>query len=180
MQKIKFFLLKLFIPLKHFFKMLDQTAKNAIKEAVAIVEIIKKWDGEHQELVNFITAAIPGQIDNIIVDKIRMILNRLGDWKVLEGNERKLFLHNLSLQFSLVLSDGKLTFNDVVYLVQWYYDNHKTVTPPAALLDDNNELLKKIEATQAKAAAVEIEPVKSNEELHTEGLKRIADAHKEN
>ena len=180
MQKIKFFLMKLFLSLGHFFKQLEDTSQKAIAKAVELVNVVKTWEGSHEELINFITSLIPGSLDNIIVDKIRNVLEKVGSVTTLTGDERKLFYHNLAIQFSLVIGDGKLSFNDVVYLVQWYYDNHKTVTPPVALLDDNAVILKTIADTHAQAAAVEAAPVKSNEELHAEALARIAEAHKEN
>ena len=175
MQKIKFFLMKLFLSLGHFFKQLEDTSQTAIAKAVELVNVVKTWEKSHEELINFITALIPGNLDNIIVDKIREVLNKVGSVTVLTGDERKLFYHNLAIQFSLIIGNGKLTFNDVVYLVQWYYDNHKSITPPVALLNDNSHIAATIEATHA--AAVVATPEKSNEELHAALVQKIADTH---
>lgn len=173
MQKIKFFLIKLFLSLKHFFKQLDEGAQAAIKEAVKIVNVIKDWTGTHEEMINFITSIIPGNIDNVIVDKLRAFLKNV-NFSTLVGDERKIFLHALSIQISLVLADGKLSFNDVVYLVQWYYDNHKTTTPDKEL---NAELLQHIDTANLNVPVI-VED-KSNEDAHAALMDKFKEIHGE-
>ena len=41
----------------------------------------------------------------------------------LDGDVQSSFLHSLSVLVSQVASDGKLTWSDGVYLLEWYYQN---------------------------------------------------------
>ena len=174
MQNLKFFLMKLFISLKHFFSNLGEVEKKVISTTVDIVNAVKTWDGEHAGLIAFVEGLLPG-VARPIIDKVLAIINTVGGYKDLTGDDLKLFLHNLSLQVGLVLADGHISFSEIVHLIQWYFDNHKGVNPPVALLDNNSHIAATIEATHA--AAVEATPEKSNEELHAALVQKIADTH---
>ena len=94
-----------------------------------------------------LTAIIPGDIDDKIKEVLRaklpVILTelKLADTcagltnpaditscaiKVLqgiEGDTQSAFLHNLSILVAGVAADGKLSWSDGVYLLQWYYEH---------------------------------------------------------
>ena len=135
MKKIEFFLMKLFISLKHAFNLIEPEIETGIIETFKILNVVKTWDKEHTALEDFIVGLIPTNIDNIILDKIRQILKNIpANFTVLTGDERKLFLHNLSLQVALAFTGGKVTFASLVHLVQWYFDNHNTSAPSGNLV----------------------------------------------
>jgi hypothetical protein len=41
----------------------------------------------------------------------------------LDGDIKSGFLHNLSILLAQVAADGKLTWSDGVYVLQWYYQH---------------------------------------------------------
>jgi ferric iron reductase protein FhuF len=41
----------------------------------------------------------------------------------LDGDIKSAFLHNISILVAQVAADGKLTWSDGVYILEWYYQN---------------------------------------------------------
>ncbi len=132
------------------FKDLAPIAKKAVAIGVQVTDAIKKFDTEHPDVTDIITKLIPGDADDRAAALIReklpsvMIELRLVDatlgltdpneivaagTKVIQqlaGDYKSSFLNSLSIILSQVAADGKLDWDDAVYLGKWYYD-HKNV-----------------------------------------------------
>lgn len=139
------FFSRLWDHVKALFGGLPKDLKVAIHIGVSVVEGMKTV--VDSPVADVITAIIPGDIDDKIKDvlraKIPTILTemKLADScsgltdpneitacaiKVLQGlggDVKSAFLHNLSVLIAQVAADGKLTWADGVYLLQWYYEN---------------------------------------------------------
>jgi hypothetical protein len=139
MQNLKFFLMKLFISLKHFFGLINEESQLIFKTTFEVINVVKTWEKSHEELIKFVEGMIPGSIPKIVIDDVLKVLSLMPkDYKVFTGDERKLFLHNLYLKVALVFAGGKIHFGQIVQLLQWYFDNHQTTVPPINLLTDIN------------------------------------------
>lgn len=138
-------LLKIWASIKNLFDGMDVELKSAIHTSVLIVENIKKFVDSPD--ADIITALIPGDIDDkikdLLRDKLPVILTelKLADSctgltnqneitacaiKTLQGmglNTQSAFLHSISVLIAGVLSDGKLTWSNGVYLSEWYYQH---------------------------------------------------------
>ncbi|MGN6395028.1 MAG: hypothetical protein ACTHMI_05680 [Mucilaginibacter sp.] len=139
------FLSKIWQGIKSLFEEMPDELKKAIHIGVEVTENIKKF--VDSPAADVLTAIIPSEIDNEIKnwlrDKIPGILTemKLADdcagltdpaaitacaIKVLQGldsNVQSAFLHNLSIMVAQVAADGKLTWSDGVYLLEWYYQH---------------------------------------------------------
>jgi hypothetical protein len=149
-MSLKSFFKNLFGGLKEVFKKLPQFEKNALRIGVEIVDNVKK--AAESPVADILTAIIPGTIDDTIKTKLRAWLPKLlielklaescshltnpneivncaittlqkinGDWT--QDAIRKKFYDNLAAMITLVAADGKLTLDDVKYLIPFYYDN---------------------------------------------------------
>ena len=159
MQQLKFFLMKLFLSLKHFFSNVEPEIQTAIIDTCNVVEIVKTWTDTHEAMIKFIEGVLPSRIGDIIIQKVLDILAKIPTgYTTLTGDEKSLFLHGLAIQIGLVMANGKLHFSDAVHLLEWYFQNHKhgAINPPAKLLAD-------------------VTP--TPEEQHAAEVKRIADVH---
>jgi hypothetical protein len=144
------FLTKLWAGIKNLFDGFPSELKTAVHVGVIVTEAIKTFVGSPE--ADILTAIIPGSIDddikNLLRAKIPVILTelKLADScssltdanqitacaiKVLQGlngDIKSAFLHNLSILIAQVAADGKLTWSDGVYILEWYYQNvDKTV-----------------------------------------------------
>lgn len=141
------FLAKIWAEIKHLFDGLPAEFKNAIHIGVTVVNNIKTWIDSSD--ADILTAIIPGTLDDAIKVKLREALPKiLAELKLadncaqltdpneivkcavntlqqLEGDFKSAFLHDLSVLIAQVAADGKLTWQDGVYVLQWYYDNKK-------------------------------------------------------
>lgn len=139
------FLAKIWDHLKQLFGALPKELKNAIHIGVTVVEAIKAVI--ESPVADVLTAIIPGDIDDRIKDWLRAQIpgilvemqltadcSGLTDpneitacgLKVLSGlgvDVKSAFYHNLSILIAQVAADGKLTWSDGVYLLQWYYEH---------------------------------------------------------
>jgi hypothetical protein len=99
-----------------------------------------------------LTAIIPGDLDDELKDLLRVKLPailtelQLADncgnlnsptqitacainiLQQLGGDTKSAFLHNLSILIAQVAADGKLSWSDGVYLLEWYYQNEYKTT----------------------------------------------------
>lgn len=139
------FLSKIWDHLKQLFGALPKELKNAINIGVTVVEAIKV--AIDSPVVDVLTAIIPGDIDDRIKEWLRaqipniLVEMRLASdcsgltdpneitacgLKVLSGlgvDAKSAFYHNLSILIAQIAADGKLTWSDGVYLLEWYYQH---------------------------------------------------------
>lgn len=138
----------------HLFAGLLPELKAAIHIGVTITDAIKNFDANNPSVADIITSIIPGNVDDKIKDTLREKLPQIvvelklvdatlgltdpneivaAAVKVLQqlsGDYRSAFLNSLSIIIAQVAADGKLDWNDAVYLLKWYYDHKKTLEIP--------------------------------------------------
>jgi hypothetical protein len=149
-MSLKTFLSKIWAGIKALFDGMPAELKNAIHIGVLVTESIKKF--VDSPVADVLTVLIPGDVDDRIKDLLRVKLPfiltelKLADGcagltdpaeitrcavivlQSLDGNVQSAFLHNLSILVAQVAADGKLSWSDGVYLLEWYYQHqYKTV-----------------------------------------------------
>lgn len=121
--------------------------QKAVSIGATIAENVKNFDTANPIVADLITQLIPGTVDDKIKQKLREYLPKvviqlrlveaakglkdpdeimLAAVKVIQqmdGDYKSAFLHNLSIIAAQVASDGKLSWSDAVYLLEWYYQN---------------------------------------------------------
>ncbi len=141
----KSFLSKLWNSIKSLFGSFPADLKDAIHIGAVVTENIKNF--VESPAADILTALIPGTIDDAMKTILRaklpnlLISLKLADncgslsdpaeitacaIKVLqsmEGDIKSAFLHNLSVLVAQAAADGKLSWSDGVYLLEWYYQN---------------------------------------------------------
>lgn len=145
-MSLKSFIIKLWAEIKNLFDGIPTELKTAIHIAVVVTEGLKTF--VDSPAADVLTAIIPGDIDddlkNLLRSKLPQILTelKLADScagltdpsqitgcaiKVLQGLDGDIssaFLHSLSILIAQVIAgDGKLTWSDGVYILEWYYQN---------------------------------------------------------
>ncbi len=147
--------------IKHIFEGLPQDLKVAIHVGVVVTENVKKFvDSEGTDVL---TAIIPGDLDEVIKNKLRDNLPKILTQLKLadkcggltdtaeivkcaiqilqqtEGDFKSAFLHDLSILIAQVASDGKLDWKDDTYVLQWYYTHKfkKTADDENDTVDDH-------------------------------------------
>lgn len=145
------FLAKIWAEIKSLFDGIPAELKTAIHIGVLVTENIKNF--VDSPAADILTAIIPGDVDDEIKNWLRAKLPtiltelKLADScgsltdpaaiaecavKVLQGLDGDIqssFLHSLSVMAAQVAADGKLTWSDGVYLLEWYYQNeYKTAS----------------------------------------------------
>ena len=139
------FLSKVWGQVKALFDGIPSELKTAVHIGVVVTENIKTFvDSPGADIL---TAIIPGDIDdqvkNLLRAKLPAILTelKLADscealtdpqaitgcaiktLHMLNGNVNSAFLHNISILVSQVAADGKLSWSDGVYILEWYYQH---------------------------------------------------------
>lgn len=142
-MSLETFLAKIWGNIKKAFEGLPAELKTAVHIGVMVTENIKTFvDSPGADVL---TAIIPGTIDDDVKLWLRAKLpNILTELKLvdatlgltdpaeitaaaikvlqsLDGDIKSAFLHNLSILIGQVAADGKLTWSDGVYILQWYY-----------------------------------------------------------
>lgn len=144
-MSIKSFLTKLWAEIKSLFDGIPSELKTAVHIGAVVTEGLKTF--VDSPAADILTSIIPGNIDddlkNLLRSKLPEILTelKLADScseltdpsqitlcavKVLQGmagDVSSAFLHNLSILIAQVAADGKLTWSDGVYILEWYYQN---------------------------------------------------------
>lgn len=139
------FIKKISAWIQSLFQSIPADIKTAIHTGVAITERIKLFIDS--PVADVITALIPGRADDAVVAALRTALPQLlkqlqltescinqqdGSTMVhcglqtlsrLSDEVKSAFLHNLSILLAQVAADGKLTWQDGVYLLEWYYQH---------------------------------------------------------
>lgn len=138
------FIKKLWAQIEALFQHIPSELKSAIALGVNITENIKKL--VDSPVTDVLTAIIPGDADDAVVAALRAALPQIltqlkltgqcmntatDDQAIttcgiqtlqnLSGDVKNSFLHSLSILLAQVAADGKLTWQDGVYLLEWYY-----------------------------------------------------------
>jgi hypothetical protein len=140
MKKILLFLKKLFARSKYFIHV-------AVKPSVATVNLLKAF--VDSPLAPVITALIPGEIDNMIADKLRRHLPEalkvlgfadecinagsndlivqcaIAKLRLYNPTQQAAAWHNIASVLSQYLSDDKLTWSEAVHLAEMVYNEIK-------------------------------------------------------
>ena len=145
------FLSNIWAEVKGLFNNISPELKTAIHVGVIVTENIKSF--VDSPAADVLTAIIPGDLDNELITLLRAKLPgiltelKLADScgsltvpseitacavKVLQGlsgDVSSAFLHSLSILVAQVAADGKLSWSDGVYLLEWYYQHeYKTAS----------------------------------------------------
>jgi hypothetical protein len=144
------FLSNIWAEVKGLFNNISPELKTAIHIGVIVTENIKSF--VDSPAADILTAIIPGDLDNELITLLRAKLPeiltelKLADScgsltdpsaitacavKVLQGlsgDVSSAFLHSLSILVAQVAADGKLTWSDGVYLLEWYYQHEYKIT----------------------------------------------------
>src|SRR6202000_1980781 len=144
-MSLQSFLTKIWNQIKALFDGIPAELKTAIHICLLVTENIKNFTDS--PTADILTAIIPGDIDDEVKNWLRAKLPailtelKLADScssltdpaqitacavKVLQGLDgdiQNAFLHNLSVLIAEVAADGKLTWSDGVYILQWYYQH---------------------------------------------------------
>lgn len=147
------FLTKVWDEVKSLFGGLPAELKIAVDVGVKVTEGLKTFVDSPE--ADILTAIIPGTVDdalkNLLRAKLPVILSdmKLVDAtlgltdpnaitaaaiKVIQSLDPSIsnaFLHNISILVAQVAADGKLSWSDGVYILEWYYKN-VFQTPAAA------------------------------------------------
>lgn len=143
MIQIPNWLKKIWKAIQSIFNKIPTELQSAIHTGVAITENIKRF--VDSPVADVLTAIIPSEID----DRIKIILRaaipkilaelRLIDTAsekstpeeiTLQGiktlgaltkNSKNAFFHSLSVLIANIASDGRLTWDDGAYVIEWYY-----------------------------------------------------------
>lgn len=140
------FLKKIWTGIKKLFDGLTPKLQSAIHIGVTIVEKIKNFVAGPG--ADVLTIIIPGDLDDKIKEKLREMLPKIfTELKLVEqcagetdpnkivecgintlqqisGDFQSAFLHDLSILIAQVAADGKLTWSDAVFILEWYYKHH--------------------------------------------------------
>ena len=144
-MSLKTFLEKILRYIKSLFNTIPNEVATALKIGITITENIKTL--VNSPVADVLAAIIPGDIDNLIRNKLQLslpvILTELKlvessltltqpntivnaaieTIKTMDKNIKSGVLHQLSILITQVVADEKLSWSDGVYLSQWYYEN---------------------------------------------------------
>jgi hypothetical protein len=144
-MSLQTFLTKIWNQVKALFDGIPAELKTAIHIGVQVTENIKNFTDS--PVADVLTALIPGDIDDEIKNWLRAKLPailtelKLADScssltdpneitvcaiKVLQGLDgdiQSAFFHNLSILVAEIAADGKLSWSDGVYILEWYYQH---------------------------------------------------------
>ncbi|MGN6604559.1 MAG: hypothetical protein ACTHK8_19020 [Ginsengibacter sp.] len=146
-MSLRTFLHKIWAEISALWHQFDPILQKAIHIGAQVTEAVKDFDVANPIAADILTALIPGDLDDIIKQKIREALPKIvvelrlvdnaagltdpneimqAAVKViqqLDGDYKSAFLHDFAIIVSQVAADGKLTWGDAVYLLQWYYQH---------------------------------------------------------
>lgn len=143
MIQIPNWLKKIWRALQSIFSKIPSELQSAIHTGVVITENIKRLIDS--PVADVLTAIIPGEIDDRIkiilraaipkiLEELRLIdvisetstpeemtLNGIKTLGTLTKNSKNAFFHSLSVLLANIASDGRLTWDDGAYVIEWYY-----------------------------------------------------------
>lgn len=144
-MSLKSFLAGIIAGIAHLFAGLKAELKAAVHIGVTVTDNIKNF--VDSPVADVLTAIIPGDIDDKIKEwlrarlpdiftELKLVDATLGltdpneivaaGIKVIQGlggDIKSSFEHSLSILIAQVAADGKLTWQDAVYILQWYYEH---------------------------------------------------------
>ena len=144
-MSLQSFLTKIWNQIKALFDGIPAELKTAIHIGVLVTENIKNF--VDWPAADILTTIIPGNVDDEIKNWLRAKLPailtelKLADscsgltdpneitacavkvLQGLDGDVKSAFLHNLSILIAQVAADGKLSWSDGVYILEWYYQH---------------------------------------------------------
>lgn len=144
-MSLKSFLSKIWAEVKSLFNSIPAELKTAIHIGVALTENIKTFVDSPS--ADILTAIIPGNLDDELKTLLRAKLPgiltelKLADscgnltdplqitacavkvLQSLDGDVKSAFLHSLSILVAETAADGKLSWSDGVYVLEWYYQH---------------------------------------------------------
>jgi hypothetical protein len=144
-MSLQSFLTKIWNQIKALFDGIPAELKTAIHIGVLVTENIKNF--VDSPAADILTTIIPGNVDDEIKSWLRAKLPailtelKLADsctgltdpneitacavkvLQGLDGDVKSAFLHNLSILIAQVAADGKLSWSDGVYILEWYYQH---------------------------------------------------------
>lgn len=146
-MKIPNIILRLLNIFRHWFNDLVPELKFAIYYAVEVVENIKYF--LDSPIIDVVKDIIPGDLDDVIIDKIRIELPKIlvklrlvedlvernydkttlegmRNIKMLDNDLKKVYYHNIAILLAQSISNNALQWKDGVYLTQYYYDKRPT------------------------------------------------------
>jgi hypothetical protein len=146
-MSIQSLLSKIWRSIKNLFAGIPDELKAAVHIGVLVAQNVKLFIDS--PAADILTALIPGTTDDRIKDILRaqlpIILTNLRlaedcreitdaeeltacaitTIQSINGDIKSAFLHNLSILVAQAAADGKLTWSDGVYLLEWYYQQYK-------------------------------------------------------
>jgi hypothetical protein len=149
-MKIPVWIQKIWKAIQSLFNRIPAELKTAIHTGVVVTENIKTF--VESPIADIMTTLIPGETDDKIKAALRaalptlLIQLKLADscsgastpqeitacaiktLQSLTGDLKSAFLHNLSVLIAQVAADGKLTWQDGAYIMEWYYQHRFKAT----------------------------------------------------
>ena len=144
-MSLQTFLSKIINEIKILFTHIPSELQLAVHIGVIVTENLKSF--VNSPAADILTTIIPGNIDNTIVNALKAALPTLlaelklvdSTYKLsdpeqitaaaikvlqdMDGDIKSAFLHNIAILVAQIASDGKLTWSDGVYILEWYYQN---------------------------------------------------------
>lgn len=144
-MSLKKFLSNLWKGIKHIFDSIEDDLKKLVPIAIKVVEAIKTFD--ESIVSDVMTALIPGEVDDKIVQKLREFLPKvllelnmidaiagitdpneqlkaiLARIKLSPKSSQDVFYHGVASLILSELSDGKFSWSDAVAVAEYYYKN---------------------------------------------------------
>jgi hypothetical protein len=144
-MSLKSFLLKIWASIKALFDGMPAELKTAIHIGVIVTENIKQF--VDSPAADVLTVLIPGEVDDKakqllranlpviltglkladncagLTDPSQIVICAIKELQGLDGKVQGAFLHNISIMLAQIAADGKLSWSDGVYLLEWYYQH---------------------------------------------------------
>jgi hypothetical protein len=127
------FLSNIWAEVKGLFNNISPELKTAIHIGVIVTENIKSFV---DELITLLRAKLPEILTELkladscgsLTDPSAITACAVKVLQGLSGDVSSAFLHSLSILVAQVAADGKLTWSDGVYLLEWYYQHEYKIT----------------------------------------------------
>ena len=153
--KISAFLKKVWAGIVKAWDKLNDEVKDLVPVAIQVTNAIKEVVKEGSftgSLIDIIVAKIPGKFDDKAIELIRkwvplllmklVMVKNIGDIsdpedqlkaiideiKLFNDDQKELFWDGFAKKFLEYASDGKITKDEVGYLIKWYFDNQKLIS----------------------------------------------------
>ena len=96
-----------------------------------LTELIKgDWDDKIKEALRVELPKIVVELKlaekcSTLTDPNEIVACAIEELKQISGDYKSAFLHDLSILIAQIAADGKLSWSDGVYLLQWYYEHRE-------------------------------------------------------